>query len=391
MSTRYQTVATVGLLALLTVSSYGLRLARPAPLPAEGALQAAARSLETFPVFIQSGEAWAQPVAIYASALGRGLIPGSSHPGRWAAAAVAALNVGLIFFIGRRLTGRYWMGVVAAMLLALTPAHFAYGRLGLEAIYPVPFVLGWLLCVLLLLERDRLLPAVAAGLCLGAGAYTSTAAPLTMAAYLALTVAVLWQQGQRGWRIHAGVLAGFAAPLVGMLAWFARYPETYPDTMGAWAIHAAHIRNPIDLARAFVNWNTLGTRASLYWDAFNPVYLFLPGGPPAGGVVRGAGVLLTPVALLVAAGAWHAGSRLAPPHRRLLLAAIVLAPLAASTFGERYAIDRSLAIVPLLIVLAAVGVASLLDSPRAEVRGAAIALLAAVPLQFWIFLRAYLA
>ena len=33
----------------------------------------------------------------------------------------------------------------AALLLALTPAHFIHSRFALDYLYPVPFTLAWLL------------------------------------------------------------------------------------------------------------------------------------------------------------------------------------------------------------------------------------------------------
>ena len=82
-------------------------------------------------------------------------------------------------------------------------------------------------------------------------------------AFLWLTMMVaLWVAGRRKLSTLMIAAGTFVAMLVPLAVWFYLHPQTYLDTYGRWAIFAAHLRNPIDGFLAFVNRNTLGTRAS---------------------------------------------------------------------------------------------------------------------------------
>ena len=50
-----------------------------------------------------------------------------------------------MFFIVRRLFKCDWLACAAAGMLAMTPAHFILSRYALDYLYPLPFLLGWLL------------------------------------------------------------------------------------------------------------------------------------------------------------------------------------------------------------------------------------------------------
>ena len=84
----------------------------------------------------------------------------------------------------------------------------------------------------------------------------------------------LWVAGRRKLSTLLIAAGTFVATLVPLVVWFYLHPQTYLDTYGRWAIFAAHLRNPVDGFRAFVNTNTLGTRASAYWSLIDPSYLF---------------------------------------------------------------------------------------------------------------------
>ncbi len=334
----------------------------------------------SYPLFFRSDDGlWQQPIPIYLSAIFGALAP----------ILVGAVDVVLIYVATSRLLKSRRMAVIAAAMLLLFPAHLIFSRQTVDAIYPLPFVIAWLIALLTFLDRPRppqintvkfhtwLL--VVGGLCLGIGVYTQPSAPITMAAFLIVTFGTLLLEGHRQPAVFAATAAGFAVPLLLMAPWFAMHPETYQDTMGAWAIHKAHIRFPLDGVRAFLNWNTLGTRASLYWEVFNPSFLLFR---DEGGTFSRMAPMLVAVAVLVPIGAKRllTGNRAAVGF--LLLAGLAVSPLAASTFGERHALHRALPMVVFLSLLATSGALQLIESRRAAVRFAGIALLVFIPLQY---------
>ena len=104
---------------------------------------------------------------------------------------IATLNVVLMYFVARRLFGTERWAFVAAALLAMTPAHFLHGRLLFDFIYPLPFVLTWLLFLLKYLDSGRPWLLFAATTALGVGVFSYIASVIMMPVYLALTALVL--------------------------------------------------------------------------------------------------------------------------------------------------------------------------------------------------------
>jgi len=383
----------VGVIVGVTLLVYGTRLGPPPPLtPAETALVREAQSVASTgrgtsgrqaPLFFQvSDEVWLQPMAVYATA---GFLWVTSSTAEWgsrlATVRIAVISALLMYLLARRLSGREWIAVSAPVLLLLTPAMFVHARAATDAPYALPFFLGWLYCLLVFLDRPRIWVLAVAGLVLGLGVYSQPAAPITMASLAALTIVVMWNAGYRGPRQYAAFAAGFTLPLMVMAVWFASYPDTYRDTMGRWAIHQAHIRFPLDGWRAFINWTTLGTRTSLYWDFFDPAWLFFSG-PDRGGLLRGAAPFLLPMAVLAPFGVTRVVAK--PAAAIALIGGIVIAPMAASTFGEAHNIAQALTVVPLVVLLAGLGVEQLFEKTVAW-RALGFVLLALVPLQFGVF------
>ena len=368
MNPRLRSIVIVGLLALATFLLYWPGVDAAASAADHRALLSQVR---TYPLFFRAADgSWLQPIPIYFLAI-LGV-----HAPVWMAVA----DVVLIFLAAQCLLRQGWTAMVTALLLLLFPAHALLGQAAQDAIYPLPFVLAWLLCVLSFFDRPRSWLLFVGTLSLGVGVYTQQSAPITMAAFLIVTLAAAWIEGHRAPGVFAAALAGFAIPLLLMAPWFAMHPESYPDTMGAWTIHKAHLRFPLDGVRAFLNWNTLGARASLYWDIYNPSFLLFR---DDAGTFSEKPPMLLALALLAPIGL----KRLLTTNRAsiacLLLAALAAAPLAAATFGERHAIHRALPMVAFLSLLGGLGVAELLESHRRPVRVAAALLLASVPLQYF--------
>ena len=146
VSIHLRPVATACLLALATFILYGLELRREPIGPEEARLiSAAQRILDGVPPLLVNlgGEHWAQPLGVYLTAISHAIAPGF-FAGRHASLFVASLNVALIFLVAWRLFSRYLPALVAAIILMFTPAHYAFGRLGIDVIYVIPFILVWL-------------------------------------------------------------------------------------------------------------------------------------------------------------------------------------------------------------------------------------------------------
>jgi hypothetical protein len=268
--------------------------------------------------------------------------------GRWASVIVAAFSVGVLFMVGWRMFGGHIASLAAALALIFMPAFMTYGRQGLEPIYIVPFVAIWLYALTAFIEKDRPSHIAAASAALGAGVYSTTAAPLTMA-LLWLTMIVVLLTVRRMKLSTLGIAAaGFIVMLAPLAIWFGLHRDTYMDTYGTWAIHPTHIRNPLDGFLALINRNTLGTRASTYWSLIDPSYLFFAS-------AEGRAPLHWIMAPLFAIGIYRCVTK--PKAMALIvLAGTLIAPLAGAGFGQPRYIANALALLPFLALLAGYGV-----------------------------------
>jgi 4-amino-4-deoxy-L-arabinose transferase-like glycosyltransferase len=313
-----------------------------------------------FPLFIHVRNAlWLQPVPVYLMALALRVSAGAASAPALMSAAVAVIDVVLTYHVARVVLDRDRAAVIAAALLVLTPAHLFYGTTATPAIYATPFALLWLLALLRHLERRRPAGLFAAAAALGAGMYTTPEAVWTMAAYGALTLALLARADARPRVRLAPAGAGFVVALLPMLGWFILHPASYVDTMGRWALHPAYIRNPIEGLQAFFRYDVVARRVSLYWDFFSPRHLFLSAAAP--GLQWMGGVLLWPMAILLPIGLYRSFTREPDSAGLALGCGLLLAPLASAAFDEPRAIAAALPMLPFAAILGADGIEALLD------------------------------
>ncbi len=329
---------------------------------------------------------FATPVSIYFTALVLAVAPLTEVTVRLPAVAIGLLNILLVYAIGRRIFRSASLAVLAAALLTLTPAHFIHSRMGTDHEYAVAAVLAWMLC---LVWRDGVASArrlVLAGAILGAGVYTYLGAAITMPVCLALTWVMMWQQGARRLALYAAPLVGFAVLLLPLLAWHATHPDQYLRQMRMYSLAGA---SPVAEAQPAGGLSMVADRVSVYWDYFNPSFLFLAGDTSLINGTRYSGVFLWPMAIFLPIGVYLLLTRPAALWHRLLVLSLLAAPLAATVVGERYRINRALVLLPMAALVATIGVEAMWTARRWWWRAAAIGLLALMPLQFAGFYRDY--
>jgi 4-amino-4-deoxy-L-arabinose transferase-like glycosyltransferase len=324
-----------------------------------------------------SSQIWWQPVLIYLIAAVLHVAPFSEWSVRLPIAALAVLDVWLVYLIARRLFANAWYAVLAALMLALTPAHLIFGRMASDYFCPVPFALLWLLCLVRCVQTDdRWLPALT-GLVLGVGLYSYIASWIVMPFYLATTLVVLWAY-RKPLRTHVELLAGFALPLLALVPWIWLHPDTPRDTFRGYAVSTG-LR--------------LTERVSLFWDYFNPSYLFFSGGSDPMWATRRAGVFALAFAVLLPLGAWHIW-RGRMKLRLVCLVGFLFAPvpiILALPEAPSYATARDLLAVPFGVLIAVAGVEWLMTRGRRTGPVIAALLILSLPIQFVGFTRDYFA
>jgi hypothetical protein len=347
---RLRPVVTACLLAGTALLLYAFHVSVAPLTPQEAAFNTHGQSIRGgwTPLFFRVDDGqWLQPIGVYANAAVHA-IGGDEISGRVASIVAAAINVGLVFLIAHLASGRILVGALAAAMLMFTPAHWSIAQLGTDAILPVPLVLLWLWSSLRFLKLDKGL-AVAAG-ALGLSVYSHPAAPLTAAFLWALTLVVAHR------RNRVRLLTSTAIFVVAWLpaaAWFYRHPDSYADTFGRWFVFAAHLRSPLEGLSAFMNLNTLGTRASLYWGFWDPSWLFF-------GAADANAPLLAAVAPFIAIGLYRCAKHLPREWAQMVIGALVIAPVAGATFSVPRYMTSAASVLPILSLIAALGVDQLI-------------------------------
>ena len=335
-----------------------------------------------------AGTRWYQPMTFYLIALVFRIAPVSEATMRIPSALIGLIDIVLIYFVARRIFGdRLWASIAAAML-ALSPAHFIFSRQALDYICPLPFVLAWLWCTLAAVESGSVALSLAAGLLLGVGFYSYIAAWIMMPLLLLLTWAAQ-RQAHNPLRTSLAAAIGCAGPVLIVIPWLWSHPEMWRDMVSRYNMYDARHLTPLQGARDYLNYNNVQERLSVYWDYFNPAFLFFSGGSNLTTATRRAGVFLVPAAVFIVCGIYDLLQRRRSAVTLLLLGGLAASPLPATFVDERYAIQRALFVLPFGVLIATTGAVFLLRHRNQVVRLAAVALALAMPIQYAYFARDY--
>jgi len=388
------------MLAAVTFGVYAIALNRRAVNGQEQVLASASEALRAhrgrdadgrfMPLFVHvGGDTWLPGAQVFAAATIDRSGSSSPPPIRWIVVFTGALDVMMMFALAMRICASAPLGCVAALLLLFTPAHAQFSRLAIQdGVWPLPLLMAWLLGLVIFVDRSARSrrSALAVGvMALAFIAYIEPSGPLTALVFLVLTIAVLRAAGD--WRAQdlKPACIAFVMTIVPLALWFVTHRTAYPDTLGRWAVHLAHLRNPLEGVRAATSAMTVATVSGVYWDFLSPTNLFIDGN-----AAGWCGVFTIPVAVLLLAGVWTIARDYTNADERrpidiLLVAGFLCAPLVAATFKEPRVTQRALTIVPFGVLLAARGLEKILSSRTPARRTLAALLLLAVPFQFYFW------
>lgn len=246
---------------------------------------------------------------------------------------------------------------MSAAILLVTPLLWQLAGSSPSALLPLLPMVGWLVAVSRWTETHAVAWGIAAAGALGIGLYTSPAAVVMMPAYLAITLTILIHGRVAPWRQAAICLAAFVVCASPMLITWLRHPEQLRLAINSHHLYDADRYYPWQGAREIASWVGLTARSEVYWDYFNPAFLFLTGG-----------VLFPPLIVLVPLGLFALLRESTTPLTRLWLAGLAVAPLAAALTAEAPIPARALYITPFAAIIAAAGVQYLLTLTRRRPR-----------------------
>lgn len=359
-----------------------------------------------FPLYFEMPEigdrVWYQPTIEYLTALVLQVLPMTQWSLRLPTALVATLDVLLMFFVARRLFGSERWGWVAAVLLAATPTHIVLGRVAFDFIYPLPFILGWLLALLVYLDRREPWRLFVATMILGAGFYSYIASVAMMPIYLAMTLYLLFANRLLTVRTAAIAIAGFAVPLLLLVPWVVAQPAFVLDVLNRYSIGTtpptgsgreiqSSLSGTIGNVLSWLRFSVVSDRVTLYWTFFNPAFLFLMGGfTHLTATTRLVGVFLMPFIVLIPLGLIQMVTVVRSATSVVVFLGFALAPLAAVlSVKEPYASSRQLPIMVFGVIIATYGLQRAWAWRAPAGRAFAVALIALLPLHFGFFVYHY--
>lgn len=261
---------------------------------------------------------------------------------------------GMLFTVGTRLFGGTRSGAIAMATFLTTPLIWYAARSAPHALYPLPFVAGWLIAVANLQQRrDAWWWAAIAGGMLGLGVLTAPAAAVMMPLYLLMTLALAAFHRSLDLRQLLSMTAAFLAAASPALVMVIRDPNAFRQLVIAYRLYDAQRFNVLQGVREMTSWVGLTARSEVYYDFFNPAFLFL--------TTRG---LLFPLAVLLPIGLWRLLTSETTVFARLSLLGFVAAPFAASLSAEAPTPGRILFLVPFATLVSMYGLRVLDDAWR---------------------------
>jgi hypothetical protein len=334
--------------------------------------------------------AWYQPLLFYILALTLKVLPLSVVSVRLPTAIIGGLLSPLLtYVVAMRLLKDRGLALLAMSVLALAPPLLILSRQTLDYVLPIPFVLGWLWCLITFLETGEKWRAFAGGLVLGVGFYSYIASWMFMPMCLVLAWVTFFRTRTDALRVSVLATAGFLIPLTLLFPWAWRHPETLRYTVGRYLIHEGEGLTLMQGAQRFAASAHLTDRIGAYVSYFDPTFLLIRGGVSQTTATR-SGVFLIAGAVFIAAGLYEIAKRLRrEPIALVLLAGVLLAPIPATLLNESRMIQRELSMLPFAALIAAYGGAVLFHHRRVVVRWIGVLLIAVMLGQFAFVSRDY--
>ena len=286
------------------------------------------------------------PIYVYSSMIPLAVFGPSEFALRLTSAFYGTATIVAMFFLGRALFGT-WMGLLAALFLAVVPWHLHFSRIGFELItFPFFFVVGLTLLIRYAQGHRSLSPAmIMLGLCL----YTYAPAKLFVPLFV-IGFAVVYRHALlHRWResIIAAILLGLTvAPVV-------IFDLRNADRAGRYLSGTTFLQSDkslIDVPGEFVR---------NYVAFLSPSFLFERGDHMTRHAVRGHGELYPFFAPLLILGLVTVASR-RDRTMTLILLWLGLYPIAPALMNEIPSASRGIIGVPVLCLLAAIGVGTIL-------------------------------
>ena len=309
---------------------------------------------------------WATPLLVYWSSLFLKFLPFSEAGVRFPSAFLGFINVGLMMYLAHLVFKKKYLTLMSGVLLLATPAFFINSRLMLDNIYPVFFVLMWLI---FLSRKNYFL----AGLMLGLGFHSYHAGKIYFPLYFIGTLIFGYIFKWLDFKKSLLILIGFSIPLIVFIPWLVRHPDTLSNQVS----YATSIDKNLG-SNLIVN----------YISYFDPAILFSTGDRTLIHSTGRVGLFLFPLFFFLILGVIYAVKE-KNLLAKLSLFGLFIYPLAPSIISDPGRISRALVIIPFAVLFALYGIKFMVESREKLLKPIAYVIFALCVLTFLFFLSDY--
>lgn len=339
--------------------------------------------------FWHLGSFWATPVMTYLTAVFLKFLPIRESVIRLPSVFVGVSTIALLMILAKGIFKERKYAIVAGSLALATPVLFMHSRLLLDNLYPVPFVLLWLIFLKKFLDKKKIIFLFTSGLSLGIGFHSYHAAKIMMPVYFLASLAFLAIGEKTKVKIMATFIAGFAIPILLAVPWFVRYPDSFIANQIGYISGIDRSVNPQGGFWGVINAGRLVQYGSSYLTYLEPKILFISGDRSLIHSTQKSGAFTFPIVFLLVFGILYVVFRTKDKFARLVLFGFLSYPIAASLVNDPLRISRGLVVIPFMILLSLWGIKFLFSFKDNAVRALIYAILVLVLLQFFSFLVGY--
>lgn len=306
------------------------------------------------PVFVLSlgGNDWRQPVVQYSSAIFFKLFGASLFNLRMVSVVTVALSIILIYFLAKKILDNNVFALASAIFLATTPIVLIQSHLGLDNITPVPFVIIWLLGIVLFNENKNKVYLFISALSLGISYYSYKSMRIFVPIWATLTLIYLMEPFLKNFSKEnfKKVLPSVLVFVLTIFPFFAVIP--YLEFLYAGAV----------LNKATLEVGNIFNFVSSYLSNFDPSFLFVKGDDMLFHSTGRHGMYLLmslPFFILGITSSWKKSS-----FWKFLIASFFLGPLMFGYIGQVHRASRLLAMIPVYSLISGVGFLNLWQEKR---------------------------
>ncbi len=330
---------------------------------------------------------WATPVVVYLASMFLRLLPLAEATIRLPSVLVGVSTIGFLMILSQKIFKNKFLTLATGFFAVTTPVLFIHSRLLLDNLYPVPFVVLWLIFLVSYLKNGSPFLLFSSGLALGVGIHSYHAAKIMMPIYFLVTLIIFWQELRKDFKSLSLFFLGFLIPIILFLPWL----NAYPDTLLNQVSYIGSIDSSVDAQKGLWGVFSLGRTGeflSNYVTYLTPGIPFFTGDRSLIHSTATVGAFLFPVVFLLIFGILKTFLS-KDKFAKLILFGFLAYPIAPAIVNDPQRISRGLVVIPFLLLLSIYGLKYLMAIRKRVFKILIILVFGLSFIQFAFFLRDY--